>query len=195
MCLVALTKKLVSGRWKKKTAEEVTSCLWVSELCDSESNSPAAGQVSTCDFDIAAVLNWTVSKDSSDLRDTKGRVSREKKLNWRSFLWGKERKGTWNSRIPRLPTEALKLQQSDHLIVAWWCTVGFLRGSACMERRGTWSVSRKSSDWAVVSLTQFVSFFYLQWGYFDKFTLCDTAVISAEVSYKSKTGFINWKSI
>lgn len=42
---------------KKRKAEKVTSCLWVSELCDSESKSSSAGQLSTCDFGITALLN------------------------------------------------------------------------------------------------------------------------------------------
>lgn len=42
---------------KKRKVEQVTSCLWVSELCDSESNSSSAGQLSTCDFGITALLN------------------------------------------------------------------------------------------------------------------------------------------
>lgn len=60
--MVEMIKKGVSGRGIRTGAEWVTSCLWVSELCDSESNSPSAGQVSTCDFGIRALLDWTFSE-------------------------------------------------------------------------------------------------------------------------------------
>lgn len=120
--MVGLMKKGLT--WKK--AAQVTSCLWVSEVCDSESNSPSAGHISTWDFDIKAA-----SSQEDFWPKRHGKQSR-KTVNWGYSLGGKETNlKSWNARTHRLPTVASELQELDCFKEAGGCRVSFLVGCAC----------------------------------------------------------------
>lgn len=136
------TECLAGG--KKTRAAWVMSCLWASELCDSEANSPSAGRISTCDFDIRPVLNRTVSK--TFLTCTDGTQGRPLKNNWVGIVPrenGNPRGMLEFQDSCRLPAPALVLQGSDCIQAADWCRVGFLRMCIYAEE-GEHGLSRMS---------------------------------------------------
>lgn len=105
------------------------SCLWVSELCDSEANSSMAGQDSTCDFDIRAGLNRLLPKDlwpvwsKGKCKKKNSEVNREDALPLKIEI---------DPGIPGFPMfpSAPRYPESDRLEATGWSKGDFLAGSA-----------------------------------------------------------------